>query len=78
MTVADGATGYVRIAAALIAATFGGEAQPRKPSAAAGGVTPAAVPLGRGDRLRPRRAAAFARRVLAHDAARTGARRSKR
>jgi hypothetical protein len=31
MTVADGATGYVRIAGALIAATFGSEAQPANP-----------------------------------------------
>jgi len=31
MTVADGATGYARIAGALLAATFGGEAQPANP-----------------------------------------------
>ena len=74
MAVADGAPGYVRIAGALIAATFGGEASAAKPSAAAGDVRPAAVRLGRGDRLRPRRAAAFARCILAHDAARTRAR----
>ena len=31
MTVADGATGYARIAGALLTATFGGEAQPANP-----------------------------------------------
>ncbi|MGE3155951.1 MAG: gene transfer agent family protein [Xanthobacteraceae bacterium] len=31
MTIADGATGYARIACALLAATFGGEAQPANP-----------------------------------------------
>ena len=36
MAVADGAAGYVRIAAELIAATFGGDGAAAKPSAAAG------------------------------------------
>ena len=78
MTVDGGAAGYVRIAAELIAATFGGERSEQ--SHAAAGVTrrPCAVSLAAGDRLRPRRAAAFARAVLAHDAARAGASRSRR
>ena len=69
MTVDGGAAGYVRIAAHLIAATF-----ERRAGAAA--MKP--FPWKQAMQLRPWRAAAFARRFLAHDAARTGARRSGR
>ncbi len=75
MTVAGGAAGYVRIAGATDRRDLRRRGARAKPSAAAGGVKPTPVRLERGDRLRPRRAAAFARRLLAHDAARTRARR---
>ena len=58
MAIDGGAQGYVRIAAALIAATFGE-------------VSGDAVSLEAGDRLWLRCAAALSRTVLAHDATRT-------
>ena len=63
----DGAQGYVRIAADLIEATFGDAARAHE-----------AVSLGRGDRLRARRAAAVAAGLLVDDAARAGARDQRR
>ena len=59
MAVAGGAHGYVQIAGALIEATFGGASDPPHPPMPQHARK--AVSLGRGDRLRARRAAAFSR-----------------